>query len=78
MSYCQGREFKVYLQQMIIGSRAKIGELPTVQSTGQILLMLAAVCLVYTPPFLLLLNPRALPILDLKSHLALLWETAYN
>ena len=46
MSYCQGREFRVYLQQMIIDSGGEIRELPRVQIAEQIVLMPAAVCLV--------------------------------
>ena len=66
VSYCQSREFRVYLEQMIIDSRGEIRELPRVQSTEQILLMPAAVYQFQTPPFLLLLKPGALPISDLK------------
>ena len=46
MSYCQSKEFRVYLQQMIIDSRGEIGEVPRVKSTEQIILMSAVVYLV--------------------------------
>ena len=67
MSYCQSRELRVYLQQMIMGSREKIGQLPSVQSTEQIVLILADIALISDRPFfLLLLKPEAWPISDLK------------
>ena len=46
MSYCQSKDFRVYLEQMIIDSRGEIRELPRVQIAEQIVLILAAFCLV--------------------------------
>ena len=57
VSYCQSRESRVYLQQMIIDSTREIGEL--------MVLLLAAFAL-YNPLFLLLLKSGALPNSDLK------------
>ena len=51
MSYCQSSELRVYLQQMIMGSREKIGQLPSVQSTEQIVLILADIALISDRPF---------------------------